>query len=143
MTGDNDAASDIVQESFVRLYKSLGDNGDIRNAAAWLYRVATNLCHSRYRRVRQSDRLRHEPATQNHVASSPEDALIRKERLERVRAAICELTERDRLLVMLYQERLSYAEIARITGIKVTSVGKLLARAIDRLAATVTREETV
>jgi RNA polymerase sigma-70 factor (ECF subfamily) len=141
MTGDSDAASDIVQETFLRLFKCMSDGVDIRNPKAWLFRVAANLCCSRCRRIDRSERVRRESQTEMHVVSSPEDGLIRREQLAQVQVAIEELTTRERLLVMLYQENLSYAEIAQVTGIRVTSVGKLLSRAIGRLANLVTREE--
>ena len=44
------------------------------------------------------------------------------------------LAPRDRLLVALRAQGLSYQEIAGATGIRSASVGRLLARAIDRLA---------
>jgi RNA polymerase sigma factor (sigma-70 family) len=55
--------------------------------------------------------------------------------LQQTRDALGQLSERDQTLVLLYQDRLSYAEMAEILGIKPTSIGKLLQRAIERLAA--------
>jgi DNA-directed RNA polymerase specialized sigma24 family protein len=42
------------------------------------------------------------------------------------------LGQRDRLLLALKAQGLSYAEIAHAAGIRQVSVGRLLARAVDR-----------
>nr|MBP9200818.1 hypothetical protein [Gemmatimonadales bacterium] len=43
------------------------------------------------------------------------------------------LTERDRTLLLLYEEGLAYRELAAAIGVKETSVAPLLARARQRL----------
>jgi DNA-directed RNA polymerase specialized sigma24 family protein len=45
------------------------------------------------------------------------------------------LPPRDRLLLLLRAQGLSYRDIAAAAGIRPTSVGRLLARAVDRWAA--------
>jgi len=125
----------------VRLYENLGDEGDLRDPRAWLFRVAANLCHSRYRKAQRAERVQRKAQATMSVPPGPDEEFVRRERMEQVKTAMRNLNERDRLLVMLYQEHLSYAEIAGITGIKVTSVGKFLSRAIGRLAKMVCREE--
>jgi len=47
--------------------------------------------------------------------------------------AIRVLAPRDRLLVALRAQGLSYQEIAQAAGIQPASIGRLLARALDRL----------
>ena len=58
-----------------------------------------------------------------------------------VLTAIRTLPSRDRLLIALRAQGLSYREIAEAAGVRATSVGQLLARALDRLNGRLTRSE--
>jgi RNA polymerase sigma-70 factor, ECF subfamily len=51
-----------------------------------------------------------------------------------VRAALEEVPERDRTLLLMREEGFKYDEIARIVGVAPGSVGTLLARALNRFA---------
>ena len=52
-----------------------------------------------------------------------------------VRAALQELSERDRTILLMREEGFRYAEIADAIGVKHTSVGALVARALRRFSA--------
>jgi DNA-directed RNA polymerase specialized sigma24 family protein len=62
-------------------------------------------------------------------------------RLKDAREALRRLPERDRLLLALRAQGLSYRDIAAAARIKPASVGRLLARAAGRWAATGTRKD--
>jgi RNA polymerase sigma factor (sigma-70 family) len=51
-----------------------------------------------------------------------------------VRSALGRLPPRDRVLLTFFQDDFTYEEISRQTGIRKSSVGKLLSRAVKRLA---------
>jgi RNA polymerase sigma factor (sigma-70 family) len=51
-----------------------------------------------------------------------------------VRAALQQLSERDRQLLMMREEGFRYQEIAEAVGVSPTSVGTLIARAVKRFA---------
>ena len=53
--------------------------------------------------------------------------------------AVSRLPEREQILLQLFQDGLSYAEIAAAANLNPASVGKLLARAIEKLAHSVKR----
>ena len=57
----------------------------------------------------------------------------------RARATLRQLAPRDRMLLSLRANGLSYREIAVATGIREQSVGRLLARAVDRWKRAVDR----
>jgi RNA polymerase sigma-70 factor (ECF subfamily) len=127
--GDRDQAEELAQEAFVRLL----DHGP-RRPRAWLYMVAANLARDAVRgHLRRSRRLR---MLRNEMdaasAPSPEQDLLAKERAQIVRAVLDELSERDRLLLLLREEGLAYREVAEVLGISATSVGPLLTRAQRR-----------
>ncbi len=47
--GTREDAQDIVQETFLSVYKSLGSLRDPGSFPAWLYRIALNHCRARWR----------------------------------------------------------------------------------------------
>jgi RNA polymerase sigma-70 factor, ECF subfamily len=119
-------AEDVVQEVFLRLLQHLQAGGDRRNLRAWLFEVAANCCRDRLRRRRRW--LPWRPELDRRTA--PPESESRDLRL--ARAALRQLAPRDRLLLSLRAQGLSYSEIARAAGIEPVSVGRLLARAVDR-----------
>ena len=121
-------AEDVVQETFLKLLQHLESGGDRSNLRAWLFAVAANACRDRGRwRMRwlpwrvELDRRAVEPDTDD---DGPER--------RRARRALSALAPRDRLLISLRAQGLSYREIATAARIAEHSVGRLLARAVDR-----------
>jgi RNA polymerase sigma-70 factor (ECF subfamily) len=138
MLGDDEEARDVTQETFVKLFHQADGLSAITSPKAWLYRVAANGCRDHLRRQKKWRNI----VKQNRndaPASTAEDEWIRREEKEVFGRAFQELAERERLALMLYQDELSYAEIATALGLKASSVGKLLARAIERLASRLPR----
>jgi RNA polymerase sigma-70 factor, ECF subfamily len=130
MVGDGDIADDVVQEAFVRL---LG-RSDLEADAArlWVFTVATNLVRDRGRTVSRRARLLSAVPTAAPAEPPADDSLERKERVESVRRALAELSERDRQLLLMREEGFKYHEIAAAVGVAPGSVGTLIARAVRR-----------
>ena len=130
-------AEDVVQETFLKLLRHLQHDGDRRNLRAWLFTVAANGCRDRIR-----GRWRWVPWTAESDARTVTPAEARRDPEERRQAvpadrapakrALAVLGHRDRLLLMLRGQGLSYADIGRAAGIRPVSVGRLLARAVER-----------
>lgn len=123
-------AEDVVQEAFLRLAEHLRAGPSDTNVRAWLYRVAGNLCHD----VTRSRRRR---------ADGPADAPVAEPEPLRslaIRRVLARLGDRDRKLLLLRGEGMSYAEIAAAAELNPVSVGKLLARALERFGAEYRRE---
>jgi len=123
-------AEDVVQETFLKLLRHLEAGGDTRNLRGWLFTVAAHAARDRQRR--RSRWVRWLPAHDTAVA--PASLCDEDGRLKSAREALRRLPERDRLLLALRAQGLSYREIAAAAGIRFTSVGQLLARAADRWA---------
>ena len=128
LTASPSDAEDVVQDTFIKLMVHLEARGDASNLRAWLFQVAANGCRDRMRR-----RLRWIPwrAELDTRVVEPDDAPGGADR-QRARAALRALPPRDRLLLSMRAEGLSYREIAAGAGIAEASVGRLLARAVDR-----------
>ena len=129
--GDRPRAEDLAQEAFVRAIQHRP-----AKPRAWLFAVAANLARDEGRR---SSVRRHHlslvKAEWRPVELGPEVALERRETVRRVRAALAELADRDREALLLWEEGLSYGEIAGVLGLSRGSIGTTLARARGRLAA--------
>jgi RNA polymerase sigma-70 factor (ECF subfamily) len=129
-TGDSE---DVVQETFLKLLDHLQHSGDRRNLKSWLFAVAANACRDRTRW-----RMRWLPwnADRDERSVDPVDPAgevrFKPDTTERARSAFRTLSQRDRLLLSLRAQGLSYKEIAVASGIREQSVGRLLARALDR-----------
>jgi RNA polymerase sigma-70 factor (ECF subfamily) len=123
-------AEDVLQETFVKLLRHLGEGGDMSNIRGWLFTVAAHAARDRQRR-----RARWVPWAARHEARVDPPSLSDEDgRLRRARAALRGLPERDRLLLALRAQGLSYRDIAAASAIEAGSVGRLLARAADRWA---------
>jgi RNA polymerase sigma-70 factor (ECF subfamily) len=123
-------AEDVVQETFLKLLHHLGAGGNTSNLRGWLFTVAAHAARDRQRwRGRW---IPWGPAHDVLVEPAPladEDGTVRA-----ARTALQRLSERDRLLLALRAQELSYRDIAVAAGIRPASVGRLLARALDRWA---------
>jgi RNA polymerase sigma-70 factor (ECF subfamily) len=121
-------AEDVVQTAFVRLLDHLARGGGRSNLKAWLFSVTANLCRDELRARRRWLVLR--PEHDRLLTAQP--VLESRDPLELFLAVVRTLTPRDRLLLALKAQGLSYREIAAAAGIRESSIGRLLARALAR-----------
>ena len=119
-------AEDVVQDTFLKLLQHLESRGDRSNLRSWLFTVAANGCRDRGRW--RSRWLPWRAEDDRRVAAPAQD----QDDIRSARRALRGLAPRDRMLLSLRASGLSYREIATATGIRENSVGRLLARAVDR-----------
>jgi len=137
LTGSADAADDLLQESYYRFLRADATLATEALRKSYLFRIATNLAHDRFRRERRLPELvsdeREQAAGEN--TSRPDTRLHLAE-------AFSGLTPRERSLLWLaYAEGSSHQEIAARTGLRTGSIKSLLYRARRRLAARLGRGE--
>lgn len=129
---DADRAHDLAQETFVRALREQPDN-----PKAWLFTVALNLAkdeaRTAIRRRRHLEMVKSEARARPSEAPDPAERLDHERRMERVRAALGALSERDREVLLLWDAGLNYDAIAAQTGLAVGAIGTTLARARRRL----------
>jgi RNA polymerase sigma-70 factor (ECF subfamily) len=133
LTSDGDAAEDVAQEAFVRLLRRPELKGD--DARIWLFTVATNLARDRGRTLTRRKRLLEATPPAPTPAPRPDVEAERAETIASVRAALAELTDRDRQLLLMREEGFRYDEIAAAVGVAPGSVGTLVSRALKRFGA--------
>jgi len=136
--GDRQAAEDIAQEAFVRVYQSRHRYRPQAAFSTWFHRILSNLCLNEIRRRERQDRaLRSEtasPTVSDQTAFSPEASYGQQELSVAVRQALAQLPDRQRLAVLLQRfEGLDYTEIAQVMGISRGAVDGLLSRAKESL----------
>jgi RNA polymerase sigma-70 factor (ECF subfamily) len=129
---DEEAARDVVQEGFFKVYRSLERFEGRSSFYTWLYRVVMNLCLDEKRRDRSSRHVEWDETAPVDVdpgsadaaselyreRSSPSGALERAELRGLVTRAIEQLPDDARQTLVLREvEGLSYAEIADCLGV--------------------------
>lgn len=138
LTGDSDYAEDLAQEAFVRLLDR-GPRGPALGLRVWMFRVATNLIRDTARQSANRRRILSGSPLPEPVPS-PDVETERQEKIREVRVALEKLAPRDREVLLLRQEGFSYKEIAQVVNVAPTSVGTLLARALERFASVYAKE---
>ena len=128
MVGDREDVSDILQEIFIDLFNKINTGIIIQYPKSWLYRATINKCldNLRYRKRFQCLDTICEYA--NDEGSTENQDIIYA-----VNFAISRLRSREKILITLYSEGLAYKEISEVTGIKFTSVGKMLSRTLKKI----------
>jgi len=132
-----DVALDIMQETFLRLWKQWKEGLDILNPRAWLLRVARNLAEDHAKSAFQRNGTQ-APQTMNGVKGRdciPLDNMEREETIGRLRKELDDLAPADReILTLRYGLDYSGNQIAEILDINPTAVHMRLSRARQRLA---------
>ncbi len=135
---NNDTAKDIMQETFLRLWRAWEKGEKILNPRAWLLRVAKNLAED-YAKSSFRRNGTHPPATMNGVQAhdpAPLELLEQAETFAQLRKELEQLPPADReILTLRYALDYNTGEIADILGKQESAVHMRLSRARQRLAA--------
>jgi RNA polymerase sigma-70 factor (ECF subfamily) len=132
MTGSAEAAADLAQETFVRLYQSRARYQHTAAFPTYLFRIASNLGrnHARWRTRHPTVSIEQLPG---HDAS-PDEAAQQQETALRIEKAIASLPVdlREALHLFTYQE-MSQHEIAQALGCTIKAVETRIYRARQML----------
>ncbi|MEZ4219199.1 MAG: sigma-70 family RNA polymerase sigma factor [Myxococcota bacterium] len=155
MVHDTATAEELVQETFLRVYRARDRYEPSARFSTWLFHIATNLALNELRRPRRSrahtstDGAPSGPAELGDVGAARTDDVVHARRESaRVERALETLPERQRAALWLAAvEGLAYAEIAESLGTTTRSVKSLvhrartaLVRALDARDASCERE---
>lgn len=155
MVNNKDDANDLMIETFGKAFENLDKYKPDYAFSTWLYRIATNNCIDFIRKKRlklvsidnvESDdegtNNSNNPMQIKSDALNPEEASIKKQRIEQLKNIIEDLPNRYRVLIKLrYFEERSYDEIAEELDIPLGTVKAQLFRARDLLLTTVSRKK--
>jgi RNA polymerase sigma-70 factor, ECF subfamily len=143
MVGDYDAALDLTQEVFIKVYGSLERYRPEFKFSTWIYRIAHNAAIDHLRRqggVRTEDleveaeggRTFEKPLASS--APTPEQLSERSERRAEIEEVVQALPPAYReLIVLRHAHDLSYDEIAEVTGLPLGTVKNRIFRAREAM----------
>jgi len=141
MVGDYDAALDLTQEVFIKVYNSLSRYRSEFKFSTWIYKIAHNAAIDFLRRhaVREqalasgSDAERRETIVESR-GLTPEQESEREERRSEIETVVRTLPSAYReLIVLRHSHDLSYDEIAEVTGLPLGTVKNRLFRAREAM----------
>ena len=143
MLGNREDAEEVLQDAFVRAYRSLGRCNDPERFGAWLYGILVNRCRTTgARAARRARRFVHDPAALETAPLSGPDG--RTEWDDMVRWALARLPPESREAFLLkHVEELEYEDMARLTGAGVSALKMRVKRAREQLQAMLREVERV
>jgi RNA polymerase sigma-70 factor (ECF subfamily) len=131
-------AEDVVQESFVKVYLSIGKFKGESSFYTWLYRIVRNMSIDVKRKLNREKT--HQPesdnisiadqaaanAVQSNQTYSPDYELLRKEKARRIAEVLNDISEEHRTVIILREvDGMDYKQISQVTGV---SKGTIMSR---------------
>ncbi len=138
LTRNAEEASDVVAEAFVRVYNAIHNFKGYSAFTTWLYRILTNC----FLDIRKKERSR--PCTSLETSSadgdlerqieyrgrSPFEETERKEKETTMQAAVANLPDYQRAIILMYHiEMMSYEDMAKVLDLPIGTVKSRLNRA--------------
>jgi len=137
MTGNQQDAEDVVQESFLRAWRQLGRFDERASFGTWLYRIATNcsldVMRGRKRRSNLSE-VEDPVLALPSGDPTPERVAMSGEVRERVAEAMDELTASERTaFVLRHFEGMRIEDVSRVLGCQPGAAKHSVFRAVRKL----------
>jgi len=139
-------AHDVYQETFLRVFRNLGNFRFDCQFSTWLYRIATNLCLDllRKRKVRRTEQAaveteegvvdRLETVPEARPAGDPQRAALSRELRSSIEQALAGLTPRERLVFELrHYQGMRLKEIGETLGSSEEAAKNCLFRATQKM----------
>ena len=144
--GDRERGQDLVQETFVRVYRHLHRFEQAKKFSTWIYTIASNLAKNELRNrsrnplvlfqtIKKNWDADHRPLEWEDTHYKPDDLYRKRHLRAKVEEAVKQLPEDHRIVFVLREmEGKTYEEIADITGCNLGTVKSRLNRARNNFA---------
>ncbi len=130
---DRQVAEDVVQEAFLRFVRRPLEYGEPRQRVAWFYRVIHNLCVDWLKRETKRSDI-YERIRRHSTEGETPTGVVSLDRWQYLEGMLGRLNEKQRhVMLLFFQEGLSYKEIAEVTGFSMSNVGMLLHRGLKKM----------
>jgi RNA polymerase sigma factor (sigma-70 family) len=126
MVIDHDDADDLVQDTFVKIWKNLPGFRNDAQLYTWMYRIATNECITFLNKKKQKNNIPLDDVAYELADTLADSTYFNGDQAQlKLQQAILTLPEKQRLVFnMKYYEDMKYEEMSDVLG---TSVGALKA----------------
>jgi RNA polymerase sigma-70 factor, ECF subfamily len=144
LNGNRDLAEDLVQETFMRVLRSIDRYSYPRPFKAWMYSIATNLARNHYDRAETRRVAGRDDEMAGLASDDPgiEDGLAHQGDVARIVETLGALPEHQREVIILrYYEECSLNEIADALNLPVGTVKSRLSIGLGRLKSLMQEEE--
>lgn len=146
LIGNHADASDIRQQTMVRMCQAIGAFDEQATFSTWLYRIVVNVCRDHLRqRERQRRGMKRlaqvESATTANAPPSPGDERATGDAVARAVGALPP-AEREAIILRHYAN-LTFGEMGTVLDVPVSTLKSRVLRALERLRVSLTRIETV
>jgi RNA polymerase sigma-70 factor (ECF subfamily) len=139
--GREEEARDVVQETFLRAFRGIGNFRGQAKFSSWVYRIALNLCRDWIRRERRAPILPTpegvdviELAAERGPAESIEDLVARNDLSQAVAELMTRLPEEQRTAIILKEYHgMTFQEIADLQGVPLSTVKTRLYQGLNVL----------
>ncbi|HET8884993.1 MAG TPA: RNA polymerase sigma factor, partial [Salinimicrobium sp.] len=129
-TNSQEDYEDYYQEVCLQIWKSRENFKGNSQWSTWIYRISLNVCLTLLKKGKRKQEF---AAANIPVVEVEESNFFTEESLNLLYAAIKQLSEVDRAVILLYLEEKSYQEIAEITGTSANNIGVRIIRIKSRL----------
>ena len=139
LTGEEQAAHDLCQETFLRAWQNFARVSTYEQPRSWLFRVATNLAINHQRHRGYSSAVMQRLRIASDVGDDPASGLAER---DAVRIALLKLPIRQRTaLVLRAVYGLPFDEIAAILGVSIAAAKMTLSRGREQFRTHYLRED--
>ncbi len=137
--GNAELASDVAQETFLKLWEKRRD-ADISRLKGLLFKMAGDIFISNYRKQAVALRFR-TGLDKGFEQLTPEEALYFSELRRKYENTLAKMPENQRVVFLMNRrDKMKYKEIAEVTGISVKAVEKRMSQALRLLKKEILNE---
>lgn len=128
MLCNEENARDVVQETFIRVWKHLPKYDQRKRFTTWLYTIVTNLCYDSLAAQSREGKMTAQNADTNCLTittgkDNPEREIDDKELVKNIGTLVSELSPKQRMVFVLRDlQNLSIKEVSHIIGMSTHSV---------------------
>ncbi len=114
-TGDEDAAMDLFQETWIKLWENLHKFRGEALLSTWIYRVTVNTCLGFIRKEKKQETTQLQP---HFEVADDQDGKHKEAALQKLHQVIHLLAPAERLIISMVLEELPYQQIAEVLQMK-------------------------